>query len=140
MNRSEFAGFLRKLAEAVESGDSAEGCVVYALSDRGPGEIDLDIRVRTGNLEGQGGYHIVDTMPKGALAVDEPPPTCSRCAALETRQQELLQTIVRLTNETPFPDEIRGWEAQRAAMVAEVGSLRAMVAELERSQRAESSR
>jgi hypothetical protein len=57
----------------------------------------------------------------------------SRVAGLEARQQELLQTIVRLTNETPFPDEIKGWEAQRAAMVAEVGSLRARVAELERA-------
>jgi len=57
----------------------------------------------------------------------------SKVAALETRQQELLQTIVRLTNETPFPDEIKGWEAQRAAMVAEVGSLRARIAELERA-------
>jgi hypothetical protein len=66
MNRSQFAAFLRKLADAVESGDSAEGCVVYALSDRGPDEIDLDIRVRTGNLDGQGGYCIVDTMPKPA--------------------------------------------------------------------------
>lgn len=65
MNRSQFAAFLHRLADAVASGDSAEGCVVYALSDRGPGEVDLDIRVRTGNLEGQGGYHIVDTMPKG---------------------------------------------------------------------------
>ena len=70
MNRPQFATFLRKLADAVESGDSAEGCVVYALSDRGPDEIDLDIRVRTGNLEGQGGYHIVDTMPKGAAGQD----------------------------------------------------------------------
>jgi hypothetical protein len=66
MNRLQFAAWLRKLADAVESGDSAEGSVVYALSDRGPGELDLDIRVRTGNLEGQGGYHIVDTMPKPA--------------------------------------------------------------------------
>ncbi len=64
MNRSQFATFLRNLADAVASGDSAEGCVVYALSDRGQDEVDLDIRVRTGNLEGQGGYHIVDTMPK----------------------------------------------------------------------------
>lgn len=56
-----------------------------------------------------------------------------RVTALETRQQELLQTIVRVTNETPFPDEIKGWEAQRAAMVAEVGSLRARVTELERA-------
>lgn len=69
MNRSEFAAFLHRLADAVASGDSAEGCVVYALSDRGPGELDLDIRVRTGNLDGQGGYHIIDTMPK--VAVDQ---------------------------------------------------------------------
>lgn len=72
MNCSEFSAFLRKLADAVESGDSAEGCVVYALSDRGPEEVDLDIRVRTGNLNGQGGYFVVDTMPKGAAAQDCP--------------------------------------------------------------------
>lgn len=70
MNRSQFAAFLHRLADSVASGDSAEGCVVYALSDRGPDEVDLDIRVRTGNLDGQGGYHIVDTMPKGAAGQD----------------------------------------------------------------------
>jgi hypothetical protein len=70
MNRSQFAAFLHRLADSVASGDSAEGCVVYALSDRGPDEIDLDIRVRTRNLEGQGGYHIVDTMPNAAAVQD----------------------------------------------------------------------
>lgn len=48
---------------------------------------------------------------------------------LTTRQAELLATIVRLTNETPFPDEVKGWTAQRAAMVAEIGTLRAMCLE-----------
>lgn len=50
---------------------------------------------------------------------------------LETRQQELLATIVRLTNETPFPDEIKGWEFQRAKMLTEIGTLRSRVAELD---------
>lgn len=57
----------------------------------------------------------------------------SRVSALETRQQELLQTIVRVTNETPFPDEIKGWAEQRAKMTAEIGTLRALVAEFERT-------
>lgn len=50
---------------------------------------------------------------------------------LEARQQELLATIVRLTNETPFPDEIKGWEFQRAKMLTEIGTLRSRVAELD---------
>lgn len=70
MTRAHFAAWLRQLADSVASGDSAEGCVIYALSDRGPEEIDLDIRVRTGNLDGQGGYCVVDTMPEQ----DEPAP------------------------------------------------------------------
>ena len=53
-----------------------------------------------------------------------------RIDALETRQQELLATIVRITNETPYPDEINGWTDQRAKLVAEIGTLRARVAEL----------
>lgn len=52
-------------------------------------------------------------------------------AALEIRQHELLATIVRVTNEMPFPDEIKGWTGQRAKMVAEIGTLKARVAELE---------
>ena len=53
----------------------------------------------------------------------------TRIAALEKRQQELLEPIVRLTNETPFPDEVKGWESQRAAMVAEIGTLKAVARE-----------
>lgn len=54
---------------------------------------------------------------------------------LTTRQQELLATIVRLTNEVPFPDEVAGWTATRAAMVAEIGTLRSQVEDLTRENR-----
>jgi hypothetical protein len=43
---------------------------------------------------------------------------------LEQRQQELLATIAKLSATTPYADEIAGWEGQRAAMLAEVGTLR----------------
>lgn len=46
---------------------------------------------------------------------------------LKERQQQLLATIVRLTNEVPFPDEIKGWQEQRAKLIAEIGTLRAAV-------------
>lgn len=59
------------------------------------------------------------------------PEQSKRIAALELRRDELLATIVRLTNETPFPDEIKGWESQRRAMIAEVGTQRARIATLE---------
>jgi hypothetical protein len=48
---------------------------------------------------------------------------------LEARQQELLATIVRLTNETPYPEEIKGWVEQRAKLIAEIGTLKATIAE-----------
>ena len=51
--------------------------------------------------------------------------------ALEARVQELLATIVKVTNETPYPDEIRGALEQRGTLLAEVGTLKARVAELE---------
>ena len=57
--------------------------------------------------------------------------TLATVIALQTRQQELLATIVRLTNETPFPDELKGWEFQRAKMLTEIGTLRSRVAELD---------
>lgn len=50
-----------------------------------------------------------------------------RIAELETRQQELLASMVRLTRETPYPEEVSG----RDALIAEVGTLRARVRELE---------
>ena len=43
---------------------------------------------------------------------------------LNARQQELLATIARISQTTPFPDEMKGWESQRAAMLAEIGTLR----------------
>lgn len=54
-----------------------------------------------------------------------------RIRALEKRQSELLATIVRITNETPFPDEIKSALEQRGKLLAEVGTLRADKHELE---------
>lgn len=56
----------------------------------------------------------------------------TRVEQLETRQQELLQQIWNLSQSTPLPAEYEGWTSQRAALVAEVGTLKARVAELER--------
>lgn len=47
---------------------------------------------------------------------------------LRTRQQELLATIVRVTNETPFADEAADALKQRGSLVAEIGTLRAKLA------------
>ena len=55
----------------------------------------------------------------------------ARVGELERRQQELLATIVKVTNETPYSDEIRGALEQRGTLLAEVGTLKARVAELE---------
>lgn len=55
----------------------------------------------------------------------------AQIAALEARRDELIALTVRLTNEVPFSGEVKGWTAQRAAMIAEVGTLRARAAELE---------
>lgn len=49
-----------------------------------------------------------------------------------TRIDELLATVVKVAQQTPFPDELKDWPDQRAAMTAEVGTLKARVAELER--------
>lgn len=54
-----------------------------------------------------------------------------RIAELEQRQQGHLALIVKLTNETLFADEIAGWKEQRAKMIAEIGTLKARIAELE---------
>lgn len=56
--------------------------------------------------------------------------------AAQRRIGELLQTCVRLTNETPFHDEVKGWQDQRAKLVAEVGTLKSTVAEHDRVIRA----
>jgi len=51
---------------------------------------------------------------------------------LTARRDELLVLVARISQSTPLPDELAGWESQRAALVAEVGTLRAANAELER--------
>lgn len=43
------------------------------------------------------------------------------------RQQELLGTIVKVTNETPFADEAKDALKQRGALMAEIGSLKAQI-------------
>lgn len=58
---------------------------------------------------------------------------CDEIDRLRTRRDELLATIVKLTNELPFPDEVKDWTAQRAKLIAEIGTLKARVVELERT-------
>lgn len=43
---------------------------------------------------------------------------------LTARRDELLALVARLSQETPLPDELKGWESARAAMLAEIGTLR----------------
>jgi len=50
------------------------------------------------------------------------------CDRLTARQQELLATIVRVTNETPFADEASDALRQRGALLAEIGTMRASLA------------
>lgn len=52
---------------------------------------------------------------------------------LRGRRDELLALVARISQETPLPAELEGWEGQRASLIAEVGTLRARVAELEAS-------
>lgn len=63
----DLAGFLEALARAVKAGDSLEGFVNYLLPDPDDpaqakaaerGQLMAEIRVRTGNLQGQGGYEM----------------------------------------------------------------------------------
>jgi hypothetical protein len=58
-----------------------------------------------------------------------------RIAELEQRQRSHLALIVKLTNETPFADEIAGWKEQRAKMIAEIGTLKAKISELEHKEK-----
>ena len=50
---------------------------------------------------------------------------------LRSRIDELLTLVVKIINETPYPEELTGWEAQRRAIIAEIGTLKARVRELE---------
>lgn len=51
---------------------------------------------------------------------------------LTARRDALLRLVANISQSTPLPDELQGWEGQRAALLAEVGTLRSRVAELER--------
>lgn len=53
------------------------------------------------------------------------------CDLAEGRRDDLLKLVAKLSNEVPFPDEWKNWESQRASLVAEVGTLKARVRELE---------
>jgi hypothetical protein len=55
-----------------------------------------------------------------------------RIDELETRRDELLATVVKVTNSTPFADEAKDALEQRGALVAEVGTLKSTVASLRR--------
>jgi hypothetical protein len=59
----------------------------------------------------------IETMTEQADRFDE----------LRKRRDELLATIVRLSNTVPFPEEFATWESQRAKLIAEIGSLRSQV-------------
>jgi hypothetical protein len=52
--------------------------------------------------------------------------------ALVVRRDELLALVARISQSTPLPDELVGWEGQRVALVAEVGTQRARVAAVRR--------
>lgn len=52
--------------------------------------------------------------------------------ALTERQQTHLRMIANLSQSTPLAEELQGWEGQRAALIAEIGTLRAKLVEAER--------
>lgn len=55
-----------------------------------------------------------------------------RAEKAEARIAELNAFIVKLTRETPYPDEVRQLDAQVRTLIAEVGTLRAELAESRR--------
>jgi hypothetical protein len=66
---------------------------------------------------------------------NHPHAPCDACLAnvreidrLNERQQELLATIVRVTNSTPFSDEAKDALDQRGKLVAAIGTLRSQLA------------
>jgi hypothetical protein len=52
-----------------------------------------------------------------------------RIKTLEERRDELLALVARISQQIPLASEIEGWESQRAALIAEVGTLRARLAD-----------
>jgi hypothetical protein len=68
----------------------------------------------------------------GGLTADPIPAMAEEIRYLRERREEHLKLIARLTQETPFPAELEGWTDQRAALIAEVGTLKAEVGEMRR--------
>jgi hypothetical protein len=56
----------------------------------------------------------------------------ARAEKAEARIAELNAFIVQLTRETPYPDEVRELAGQVRTLIAEVGTLRATIAEMKR--------
>lgn len=81
------------------------------------------------------------------IDLDNPPdiakPYAELCAELKAerdgllqRRDELLALVVKLSNTVPFQDEYEGMHDQRAALVAEIGTLRGRILEIELEQKA----
>lgn len=66
------------------------------------------------------------------VMLDGVPRLLGEVERLLARQQVHLAQIASLSQSTPLADELQGWESARAALVAEVGTLRAQVAEVTR--------
>ena len=49
---------------------------------------------------------------------------------LVARREQLLQTVAKVSRETPYPEELRSWEEQRGKLVAAVGGYRACLREV----------
>jgi hypothetical protein len=66
------------------------------------------------------------------VMLDGVPRLLAEVERLRARQQVHLAQIASLSQSAPLPEELQGWESARAALVAEVGTLRAQVAEADR--------
>lgn len=60
------------------------------------------------------------------------PTLLDKSAKLEIRRDELLAAIARISQTEPLPDEVKNALDRQGALVAEVGTLRARCAEVER--------
>jgi hypothetical protein len=65
-----------------------------------------------------------DYMQRELVAREERDQLQKRVEALETRRDELLATVAKVSRETPYPDELKNWEAQRGTMMALIMTLR----------------
>ncbi len=125
---------LRKLADAATPGPwraccdhqpDSHPCRLVTTDDDGV----LSDLVATTHVEDELGRKDDQRFIAGARAAV--PALLDEVDRLESRQQEHLQLIAKLTRETPYPDECDECRSARRALVAEVGTLRARIAELE---------